>query len=89
MPESLEKARGTGTIGERPLMVVSAAADHGAEARAFQEDLTTLSSNSTLRVVEGSTHASLVVDGGHARQTSEEIMEVVEAVRSGQPIVAR
>lgn len=89
MPESLEKARGTGTIGERPLMVVSAAADHGAEARAFQEDLTALSSNSTLRVVEGSTHASLVVDGGHARQTSEEIMEVVEAVRSGQPIVAR
>ena len=89
MPESLEKARGRGTIGERHLMVVSAGADHGAEARAFQEDLTALSSNSTLRVVEGSTHVSLVVDGGHARQTSEEIMEVVEAVRSGQPIVAR
>ena len=89
MPESLEKARGTGTLGEKPLMVVSAAADHGAEARALQEDLTALSSNSTQRVVEGSTHVSLVVDRGHARQTSEEILEVVEAVRTGQPLVAR
>jgi pimeloyl-ACP methyl ester carboxylesterase len=89
MPESLEKARGTGTLGEKPLMVVSAAADHGAEARAFQEDLTALSSNSSMRVVEGSTHVSLVVDRDHARQTSEEIVEVVEAVRSDQPLVAR
>jgi pimeloyl-ACP methyl ester carboxylesterase len=86
MPESLEKARGTGTLGEKPLMVVSAAADHGAEARAFQEDLTALSSNSSQRVVEGSTHVSLVVDRGHARQTGEEIMEVVEAVRTDQPL---
>jgi pimeloyl-ACP methyl ester carboxylesterase len=89
MPESLEEARGTGTLGEKPLMVVSAAADHGAEARAFQEDLTALSSNSSQRVVEGSTHVSLVVVRGHAMQTSEEILEVVEAVRSGQPLVAR
>jgi pimeloyl-ACP methyl ester carboxylesterase len=86
MPESLEKARGTGTLGERPLMVVSAAADHGAEARAFQEDLTALSPNSSQRVVEGSTHVSLVVDRGHAKQTSEEIVEVVEAVRTDRPL---
>ncbi len=67
-------------------MVVSAAADHGAETRAFQEDLTTLSSNSSQRVVEGSTHVSLVVDRDHAKQTSEEIVEVVEAVRTDQPL---
>ena len=89
MPESLEKARGTGTLGEKPLMVVSAAADHGAEARAFQEDLTRLSLNSSQRVVEGSTHVSLVVNRDHAMQTSEEILEVVEAVRTGQPLLAR
>ena len=89
MPESLEKARGTGTLGEKPLMVVSAAADHDAKTGALQEDLTALSSNSTQRVVEGSTHTSLVVDRGDAGQTSEEILEVVEAVRTGQPLVAR
>ena len=85
MPESLEKARGTGTIGEKPLVVVSSA-DHDAQTGALQEEFTSLSSNSTQHVVEGSTHLSVVVDRDHARQTSEEIVEVVEAVRSGQPL---
>ena len=67
-------------------MVVSAAADHAAEARAFQEDLTALSSNSSLRVVEGSTHASVVVNRDHATQVSAAILGVVEAVRSDQPL---
>jgi pimeloyl-ACP methyl ester carboxylesterase len=87
IPETMEKARGTGTLGEKPLVVVSAA-DHDAQTEAFQEELTSLSSNSTQRVVEGSTHLSVVVDRDHARQTSEEIVEVVEAVRTGQPLVA-
>ena len=82
IPEMMEKARGRGTIGEKPLMVVSSA-DHDAQTGALQEELTALSSNSTQRVVEGSTHLWLVVDQGHAGQTSEEIVEVVEAVRSG------
>ena len=82
IPETMEKARGRGTIGEKPLMVVSSA-DHDAQTGALQEELTALSSNSTQRVVEGSTHLSLVVDRGHAGQTSEEIVEVVEAVRGG------
>jgi hypothetical protein len=68
---------------------VVSAADHDAKTGALQEELTALSSNSTQRVVEGSTHASLVVDRDHARQTSEEIVEVVEAVRTGRPLVAR
>ena len=88
IPESLEIARGTGMLGEKPLVVVSAA-DHDAQAAALQEDLTALLSNSSMRVVQGSTHVSLVVDRDHARQSSEEIVEVVEAVRTGQPLVAR
>jgi pimeloyl-ACP methyl ester carboxylesterase len=88
IPQTMEKARGTGTLGEKPSGVVSAA-DHDAQTGALQEELTRLSSNSTQRVVEGSTHLSLVVDRDHARQTSEEIVKVVKAVRSGQPLVAR
>jgi pimeloyl-ACP methyl ester carboxylesterase len=88
IPESLEKARGTGTLGGRPLMVVSAA-DHDAKTGALQEEFAALSSESSMRVVEGSTHESLIVDWDHARQTSEEIVRVVEAVRSGQPLVAQ
>ena len=82
IPETMEKARGRGTIGAKPLMVVSAA-DHDAKTGALQEKLTALSSKSAQRVIKGSTHLSLVVDRGHAGQTSEEIVEVVEAVRSG------
>ena len=85
IPESMEKARGTGTLGKKPLVVVSAA-DHDAQTGALQEELTSLSSNSSMRVVEGSTHSSVVVDRDHARQTSASILEVVEAVRSDQPL---
>jgi pimeloyl-ACP methyl ester carboxylesterase len=88
IPQTMEEARGTGTLGENPLVVVSAA-EHDAQTGALQEELTSLSANSTQRVVEGSTHLSLVVDREHARQTSEEIVEVVKAVRIGQPLVAR
>jgi pimeloyl-ACP methyl ester carboxylesterase len=85
IPETMEKARGTGTLGEKPLMVVGAA-DHDAQTGALQEEFTALSSDSSMRVVGGSTHLSLVVDRDHARQTSEEIVEVVEAVRNDQPL---
>jgi pimeloyl-ACP methyl ester carboxylesterase len=88
IPETMEKARGTGKLGEKPLMVVSAA-DHDAETGVLQEEFTALSSDSSMRVVEGSTHESLVVDRDYARQTSEQIVEVVEAVRSGKPLVAQ
>ena len=50
----------------------------------MKEELTSLSSNSSLRVVEGSTHSSVVVDKDHASQTSASVLEVVEAVRRGQ-----
>jgi pimeloyl-ACP methyl ester carboxylesterase len=85
IPESIEKARGRGMLGEKPLVVVSAA-DHDAQTGALQEELTSLSSNSSQRVVEGSTHSSVVVDRDHAGQSSASILEVVEAVRSDQPL---
>jgi pimeloyl-ACP methyl ester carboxylesterase len=88
IPDTQEEARGRGKLGEKPLVVVSAA-DHDAKTGALQEEFTALSSESSMRVVEGSTHESLVVDRDHARQTSEEIVRVVEAVRSGQPLVTR
>jgi 2-keto-3-deoxy-L-rhamnonate aldolase RhmA len=36
--------------------------------------------------VEGSAHSTVVVDRDHARQTSVSILEMVEAVRSDQPL---
>jgi pimeloyl-ACP methyl ester carboxylesterase len=87
IPDTQEEARGRGTLGAKPLVVVSAA-DHDAQTGALQEEFTALSSESSIRVVVGSTHTSLVVDRDHARQTSEEIVRVVEAVRTGQLLLA-
>jgi pimeloyl-ACP methyl ester carboxylesterase len=102
IPDVLGQARETGTLGRRPLAVVSAS-DHGADAmtesraeaarverevQILQKDLTAPSSNSTRRVVEGSTHESLVTDRRHARQVGEEILRVVEAVRTERRLEA-
>jgi hypothetical protein len=102
MPEALEWARETGTLGGKPLAVVSAA-DHGTEAltdseaestrieredQALQEEFTALSSESTRRIVEGSTHESLVLRRDHVRKTGEEILQVVEAVSTGRRLEA-
>ena len=100
LPAAIEQVRDTGTLGDKPLAVVSAA-DHGADmmadsraeavrveqaAQALQEELTDLSSNSTRRVVAGSDHTSVVLNRYHARVTSEEILKVVEAARTGQAL---
>jgi hypothetical protein len=100
LPETMEQAHNSQGLGEKPLAVVSASdheggamADSKAEARrseqawqVLQEELADLLSNSTRQVVEGSDHVSVVTRQRHAQQTSEEIVKVVEAVRTGQPL---
>ncbi len=100
IPATLRQGRSTGTLENRPLAVVSAA-DHGTaaladseiEARRMEREIqgmqagfTSLSSDSTHRVIEGSTHVSLVVQQSHAKQTSAEILRVVDAVRTGRTL---
>jgi pimeloyl-ACP methyl ester carboxylesterase len=100
MPEAMDQARETANLGGKPLTVVSAsnygakaltdsraaAARYDRESRALQEDLTHLSSDSTMRVVEGATDDSLVLSRNDAHQTSEEIVRVVKTVRTGGPL---
>ena len=100
LPETMEQVHNSQGLGEKPLAVVSTS-DHGASmmadskaeavrieqaAQALQEELTGLSSDSTFRIIEGSDHVSVVVNRSHAQQTSEEILKVVESVRTGQPL---
>jgi hypothetical protein len=100
LPETMEQAHDSQGLGEKPLAVVSATEHEGeamanskAEARRserawqeLQEELADLSSNSIHRVIKGSDHLSVVTNRSDAQQTSEEILRVVEAVRSGQPL---
>jgi hypothetical protein len=38
-------------------------------------------------VIDGATHTSVLDDPGHAQVTSAAIVEVVDAVRTGHPLV--
>jgi pimeloyl-ACP methyl ester carboxylesterase len=73
-------------LGDKPLMVLSASVGNAADWPQKQERLASLSADSVHRVVDRASHASLVGDPGHAVTTSRAILEVVTAVRTGQPL---
>jgi pimeloyl-ACP methyl ester carboxylesterase len=79
------QVRRTGDLGDMPLMVISADKQL-ADWFELQKELATLSTDSVHRVIDGSTHLSLAFDKQDARATSALILEVVEAVRDGQPL---
>ena len=84
-PQSAAQARGLRSLGDKPLAVVSAGTQEP-EWLDLQDDLATLSSDSTHRVVEGATHTSVLDDRSDARATSAAIVEVVAAVRNDRPL---
>jgi pimeloyl-ACP methyl ester carboxylesterase len=83
----------TGSVGDRPLLIISATngwvnpngpADESRRIfNTMQQELLTLSTNSKQVLVEGASHASLVMEQAHAAQTTDAIVQVVEAVRNG------
>jgi hypothetical protein len=81
------QVRSSGTLGSRPLVVLTAADQGSSERsqvwRSFQDELADLSSDSAHRIIEGANHSSLVHDRIHAEATSDAIRQVVEAVRTG------
>jgi pimeloyl-ACP methyl ester carboxylesterase len=85
-PQSTTQTRSLRSLGDKPLAVVSAGTQSSGWLK-LQDDLSTLSSNSEHRVVEGATHTSVVYDRSHAQATSAAIVEVVTAVRNDRPLV--
>jgi hypothetical protein len=51
-----------------------------------QDELATLSPNSTHRVLKGATHTSLMYDRSDSQATSAAIVEVVAAERNDRPL---
>lgn len=100
-PNRDSQVRATGGLGDRPLVVLTAG-DHGRDfaagvsgtARAqfertwhdLQSELAGLSTDSTHLVVEGAGHSTLQTDQEDAQVTSASITQVVEAVRTHQPL---
>ena len=77
----------TQSLGDKPLAVITAGEQQEPIWFELQEELAALSSDSVHRVVEGATHGSLLDDRRDAQVTSMAILEVVEAVRTGQPLM--
>ncbi|NLF13349.1 MAG: alpha/beta hydrolase [Anaerolineaceae bacterium] len=79
-----EQVRATGDLGSLPLMVVTTEGE--GTWRLLQEEIAGLSTNSAIRIVEGSTHMGLLTDARQAEATTAALLEVVSASRSGNPL---
>ena len=75
-----------GSLGNKPLAVVTAPKEAEPGWLELQDKLATLSSNSIHRVVKGATHESLLYDRSDAQASSAAIVEVVAAVRNDRPL---
>jgi pimeloyl-ACP methyl ester carboxylesterase len=85
LPTSLAQARSFQSLGDRPLVVVTAVRDALAGWLPLQDRMATLSTNSSHRVVPY-THDALVTDETAAQASSRAIRDVVHAVRFTTPL---
>ncbi|HEY7440997.1 MAG TPA: alpha/beta hydrolase, partial [Vicinamibacterales bacterium] len=85
LPASLAQAQSCQSLGDRPLVVVTAAQDAQAGWLPLQDRLARLSTNSSHRVVSYA-HIALVTDETAARTSIHAIRDVVDAVRSNVPL---
>jgi pimeloyl-ACP methyl ester carboxylesterase len=99
IPATIEQVRSAGDLGDAPLLVLTAGDGPYSQQppelatpatqvwMQLQDDLVALSSNTVHQTIPGATHDSLVYKQGDARSTSAAILQLVEAVRTGQPLV--
>lgn len=81
MPAELNRAAKLTSLGNKPLIVLSAGTGSLPGWSAQQNDLATLSPDSVHRTIPGATHASLINDQVDAAQSSRAIRDVVKAVQ--------
>src|SRR6266571_870742 len=86
LPMTLTEAAALTTLGDSPLIVVTAAKGAQAGWLALQDKMTGLSSNSAHRVLPDTDHPGLIHDRAGAAQASQAILDVVASVRSGTPL---
>ena len=85
LPTSLAQARSFQSLGDRPLVVVTAAVDAQAGWLPLQDEMATLSTNSSHRVVPY-THDAIITDPAASHTSITAIHDVVDAVRMSAPL---
>jgi pimeloyl-ACP methyl ester carboxylesterase len=78
-----DQTRSATSLGDWPLIVLTAGAQSDPDARMLQAELPALSSNSVHQIVGQATHLSLLNTQEDAHATSAAILQVVEAARNG------
>lgn len=84
---SARQAAALRDFADKPLAVLTAGTGNRPGWVTSQEALASLSTNSVHRVIDGSTHASLILDQDDAAATARGILEVVSAVRTAAPLI--
>jgi hypothetical protein len=82
LPDALQQAQALTSIGDRPLVVVTAGSDQQAGWSQAQDRLAGLSTDSAHRTIATATHDSLI-SGADAAASSQAILDVVESIRAG------
>ena len=81
----LQQAKALTTIGDRPLIVVTAGSGQQAGWFEAQDRMAGLSTNSVHRVIDTATHDSLI-SGVDAEASIQAILDVLQSVRAGTPV---
>ena len=84
---ALTQAHALTSLGDRPLIVVTAAKGAQDGWLPLQDQLADLSTNSLHRVIPNATHTSLTEDQAFSAISVQAILDVVAAVRSDSPLV--
>jgi len=85
-PLAMQQAGSLVTVGNRPLMVVTALKDALEGWAALQDEVPKLSGNNSHWSLATTSHASLIEDKADAALASQAIREVVSAVRTSKPL---
>jgi pimeloyl-ACP methyl ester carboxylesterase len=83
---SAKEASALTTFNAKPLYVLTADVGSSPGWMPKQDRLAALSTNSAHHVVEGAAHVDLLIDARAAAATSQAILDVVAAVRTGDPL---
>lgn len=86
--DSAQKAAALTSFIDKPLVVLTAGTGSRPGWSASQESLASLSTNSLHRVIDGSTHASLILGAKDAAATARGIVDAVSAVRTAGPLAS-
>jgi pimeloyl-ACP methyl ester carboxylesterase len=85
LPAALQQAQTLTSLGDRPLIVVSAGSGQQTGWLEAQDELPQLSTNSSHRVLPAATHSSIIT-GIDAEASSQAILDAVTSLRTGTAV---